>query len=213
MNRERQNAASGAGRDQESRDIEAARDGDLEAFDRLLGRYEDQVYSVAFRLVGDEDDARDVTQEVFLSAYRHIKKFRGDAKFSTWLHRITVNTVKNLWARQKRQGRDRTYSLDATDDPDLTAPVDRLADSSPNPRRQAEGTEIWRIVEEQLQEIDPEYREVLVLRFVEGLAYEEIAEATGDPLGTVKSRIFRARRALKERLDPYLEELKSYNDV
>lgn len=177
--------------------IERARNGDLDAFDSLIRRYEDQVYSVAYRLVGNEDDAADVAQEVFIACFRHLKKYRGDSKLSTWLHRITVNTAKNLWSRQKRQRQDRTQPLESTD-PQESAPIDRIPDPGPNPRRLAESGEIVEILEGKLLELEPEFREVIILRFIEGFSYEEIAEVTEEPLGTIKSRIFRARRALRD---------------
>jgi len=189
--------------------VERAQNGDMGAFDILIQRYQDQVYSVAYRLVGNEDDAADVAQEVFLAFFRHIQSYRGDSKLSTWLYRITVNMAKNLWSRQKRQGYDVTESLDEPqdDDPDSPAPVEMLADPAPNPRHRAAGTEIVEVIERKLQEIEPEFREVIVLRFIEGLSYEEIAEVTKEPLGTVKSRIFRARKALKDRMKDCLREI------
>jgi RNA polymerase sigma-70 factor (ECF subfamily) len=188
--------------------IEQARGGDLEAFDRLIRRYEDQVYSVAYRLLGNEDDAADVTQEVFIAFYRHLHRFRGEAKLSTWLHRITTNAVKNFWNRQKRQRVYQTQSLDIADDPDDPPPIEMMADSRPDPRREAAGLELVDIVERKLQQLDPEFREVVVLRFIEGLSYEEVAAATKEPLGTVKSRIYRARRMLRELMADYLVEVR-----
>jgi len=187
--------------------VERARAGDLDAFDRLIRRYQDQVFSVAFRLLGNEDDAADVTQDVFLACFRHLKNFRGGSKVSTWLHRITINMVKNLWSRRKRQGSDRTFSLDEAPDPDGGAPIDTIADSKANPRREAADAEIYEVLERKILELEPDFREVIVLRFIEGLSYEEIAEVTGEPLGTVKSRIFRARRALRDLMKNYLDEL------
>jgi len=192
----------------EQKIVEQARDGDVNAFDILIQRYQDQVYSVAYRLVGNEDDAADVAQDVFLACFRHLKDYRGESKLSTWLYRITINTVKNLWSRQKRQGYDVTDSLDEdNNDPETPALVESLADPAPNPRSLAAGAEMGEIVERKLLELEPEFREVIVLRFIEGLSYEEIAEATKEPLGTVKSRIFRARKALKERMKDYLQEV------
>jgi RNA polymerase sigma-70 factor (ECF subfamily) len=189
--------------------VERAQNGDMGAFDTLIQRYQDQVYSVAYRLVGNEDDAADVAQEVFLAFFRYIGSYRGDSKLSTWLYRITVNMAKNLWSRQKRQGYEVTESLDdpRDDDPDSPAPVEMLADPAPNPRHRAAGSEIVGVIERKLQEIEPEFREAIVLRFIEGLSYEEIAEVTKEPLGTVKSRIFRARKALKDRMKDYLKEI------
>jgi RNA polymerase sigma-70 factor (ECF subfamily) len=193
--------------DDEQQLIERARAGDLTAFDSLIRRYEDQVYSVAYRLVGNNDDAADVAQEVFLACFRHLKTYRGDSKLSTWLHRITVNMVKNLWSRQKRQGRDVTDPLDASENPDDPAPIEMIADPNPNPRQIAAGTELIGLMEGKLLDLEPDFREVIVLRFIENLSYEEIAEITDDPLGTVKSRIFRARRTLGHLMQDYLKEV------
>lgn len=192
----------------EQQAIQRAREGDLDAFDSLIRRYEDQVFSVAYRMVGDEDDAADISQEVFLAFFRHLKEYRGDAKISTWLHRITVNMVKNFWSRRKRQGYDLTQSLDdcETGAGEGLSPVEVIPDAAPDPRRVAAAAELAETVERQLQRIEPEFREVIVLRFIEELSYEEIAEITGEPLGTVKSRLFRARRLLKDLLRDYLRE-------
>jgi RNA polymerase sigma-70 factor (ECF subfamily) len=206
MVQKEQIAAAKKTRGEEDSLIERARKGDLDAFDRLVHMHEDQVYSVAFRLLGNEDDAADVAQEVFIACFRHLKSYRGQARLSTWLHRITVNTVKNLWSRQKRQGQSRTQSLESDDHDETLAPIDRIADPSPNPRRMAAGTEMGSILEREILEIEPGFREVLVLRFVEGLSYEEIAEVLEEPLGTIKSRIFRARKEIKDRMEPYLNE-------
>ncbi|MCX8038212.1 MAG: sigma-70 family RNA polymerase sigma factor [Candidatus Sumerlaeia bacterium] len=199
----------------EQQAIQRAREGDLAAFDCLIRRYEDQVFSVAYRMVGDEDDAADISQEVFLAFFRHLKDYRGDAKISTWLHRITINTVKNFWSRRKRQGYDLTQSLDdcETGADEGLSPIEVIPDSAPDPRRVAAGVELAEMVERQLQRIEPEFREVIVLRFIEELSYEEIAEITGEPLGTVKSRLFRARRLLKDLLRDYLHEIPEPSNV
>ncbi|MBM3335330.1 sigma-70 family RNA polymerase sigma factor [Candidatus Sumerlaeota bacterium] len=192
--------------DEEQRLVEQARNGDVRAFDLLMQQNQDQVYSVALRLLGNEDDAADVTQEVFLACFRHLKTYRGEAKLSTWLYRITLNTVKNRWAQAKRHVLDLAESLDGSGDLDDPAPVEHVADPAPNPRRVAAGAEIGRVIERKLLELEPNFREVIVLRFIEGLSYEEIAELTGEMLGTIKSRIFRARQALRELMHDYLKE-------
>jgi len=186
--------------------IERARAGDLAAFDQLIRRHQDQVYSVAYRMLGNEDDAADVAQDVFLACFRHLHSYRGASKFSTWLHRIAVNTVKNLWSRRKRQKQNQTDSLDTPETPDDCAPIELLTDPAPNPRQLAAGGELMALLEKRLLELEPSFREVIVLRFIEGMSYEEIAEMTEEPLGTIKSRIFRARRLLSELMKDYLEE-------
>jgi RNA polymerase sigma-70 factor (ECF subfamily) len=186
--------------------IAAAQAGDVEAFDTLIRRHQDRVFNQAWRLLGDHDEASDLVQEVFIRVYRKIHLYRGDAAFSTWLYRVTHNLAKNRWKQMERQGRSRTVSLDqprAEDDDDR--PLDR-PDDSPGPRSMAEGREMLGHLEREMQGLGFEHRQVLVLRFVENLSYEEIAEVLGANLGTVKSRICRARQELRRRMEPYLEE-------
>ena len=114
--------------------------------------------------------------------------------------------VKNFWSRQKRRRVPQTQSLEATHDPDDPPPIEMIPDPSANPRRTAAGTEMVEVIEAKLLELDADFREVIVLRFIEELSYEEIAEATGEPLGTIKSRIFRARRLLKNLMKDHLQE-------
>lgn len=186
--------------------IAAAQAGDLSAFDTLIRRHQDRVYNQAWRLLGDHDEASDLTQEVFIRVFRKIHLYRGDAAFSTWLYRVTHNLAKNRWKQMERKGRGKTVSLDqprADDDDDR--PLDK-PDASPGPRQQAEGREILGHLERELHGLGYEHREVLVLRFVENLSYEEIADVLGANLGTVKSRICRARQELRRRMEPFLDD-------
>jgi RNA polymerase sigma-70 factor (ECF subfamily) len=186
--------------------IAAAQAGDLEAFDTLIRRHQDRVYNQAWRLLGDHDEASDLAQEVFVRVFRKLHLYRGDAAFSTWLYRVTHNLAKNRWKQMERQGRSRTISLDAPsphDDDDR--PLDK-PDTAPGPRAEAEGREMLGHLQRELLELGFEHRQVLLLRFVENLSYEEIAEALDANLGTVKSRICRARQELRERMGRYLDE-------
>ena len=183
----------------EERLIRACQDGDLEGFDDLVRMHQDRVYGVAYQLLRNHEDAEDITQEVFLSCLRKIGLFRFESRFSTWLYRVTVNLVKNRWVYHRRRQRDRHQSLDTTDLPDHEAPAE-LPAPGPNPREQAEGHEMLEHLNEAMAALPTNYQEVMTLRFIEHLSYEEISEVLGCSLGTVKSRINRARRELREKL-------------
>lgn len=203
---ESREARPGAPADDDGPLVAAAQAGDVDAFDTLVRRHQDRVYNQAWRLLGDHDEASDLVQEVFIRVYRKIHLYRGDAAFSTWLYRVTHNLAKNRWKQRERQGRSRTISLDQPHtDADDDRPLDR-PDEAPSPRAQAEGREMLALLEEQLQGLGFEHRQILLLRFVENLSYEEIAEVLDTNLGTVKSRICRARQELRRRMAPYIEE-------
>lgn len=185
--------------------IAAAKRGDCEAFGALMRRYQDRVYNQAWRLLGDHDEACDLVQEVFIRVFRKIHLYRGDAAFSTWLYRITVNLAKNRWKQMERQGRGRTFSLSQPEhEQDDNRPPEQ-ADTTPDPRQLSAGRELLERIEEQMMRLSFEHRQVLVLRFVENLSYEQIAQVLNTSLGTVKSRICRARRELRTLMEPYLE--------
>jgi len=187
--------------------IAAAQAGDLDAFDSLVRHHQDRVYNHAWRLLGDYDEASDLAQEVFIRVFRKLHLYRGEAAFSTWLYRVTSNLAKNRWKQMERQGRNRTVSLDQPlphadeDDRPLEQP-----DSAPSPRQEAEGREELGLLDRELQHLSSEHREILLLRFVENLSYEEIAEVLDANLGTVKSRICRARQELRLRMSKHLDQ-------
>ncbi|MCX7014733.1 MAG: sigma-70 family RNA polymerase sigma factor [Candidatus Sumerlaeota bacterium] len=179
--------------------------GDLTAFDRLIEAFQDTMYGVAYRLMGDYDDANDLAQEVFLACYRKIGQYRGESRLKTWLYRIAANLAKNTWKRQERRGYAVTDSLD---DPPPGRDEDdsprEIADEAPGPRQRAAGREAAQALWRNLKRLKPEHREALVLRCMEDLSYEEIAEVTECNLGTVKSRINRARAELRALMQDYL---------
>jgi RNA polymerase sigma-70 factor (ECF subfamily) len=186
--------------------VAAAQAGDLDAFDTLIRRHQDRVYNHAWRLLGDHDEASDLAQEVFVRVFRKIHLYRGDAAFTTWLYRVTSNLAKNRWKQMERQGQNRTISLDEPrGGEDDDRPIDQ-PDSAPSPRQKAEGREALEHLERELQGLGHEHREVLMLRFVENLSYEEIAEALDTNLGTIKSRISRARQELRRKMEPFWDE-------
>jgi len=183
--------------------VARARDGDRAAFDQLIVRHQDRVYNMALRMLGHPDDALDLAQEVFLSAYRAIGGFEAKAAFSTWLYRVTVNRCRDELRRRGTVKHTRPRPLDARRDPDGT-PADPPA-SGPSPHEVAVARESEALVAAAVAALPGDAREVLVLRDVEGLAYEEIAQVLEVPVGTVRSRLNRARTLLRDGLREVLE--------
>ena len=174
--------------------VRAAQRGDDSAFEELVRTYEKRVYHLALRMCGNVDDAYEVAQEAFLSAWKGMRFFRGDSSFSTWLYRLTSNAAIDFLRRQRRQGGSDGVSLD---DEDAFLEV---VDTGPSPHQQAEGQELRQALARGLGALSPEHRQVLLLRELQGLTYEEIAAALELDLGTVKSRIARAREKLRKYL-------------
>jgi len=170
----------------------AAQRGDDSAFEALVQAYEKKVYHLALRMCGNQEDAYEIAQEAFLSAWRGMKFFRGDASFSTWLYRLTSNAAIDFLRRERRQGEN--ISLD--DEEVYTEP----ADPAPSPHQYAENRELQEALTEGLNTLSPEHRQVLLLRELQGLSYDEISQALDLDLGTVKSRIARARDKLRKYL-------------
>ena len=168
----------------------AAAGGDTTAFETLVGLYENKVYGLALRMCGNEEDAWDVSQEAFLAAWRALPGFRGESGFSTWLYRLTANAAIDCLRREKR--RKGELSLEGGELP-LTLP-----DAGPGPQEAAEGGELRAAVNAALSRLTDQHRTVLILRELQELSYEEIAGVLGLDLGTVKSRISRARGALRK---------------
>ncbi len=166
--------------------IARARRGDADAFEQLVAAYRDQVFRLALRMCGSEADADEVAQEAFLSAWKALPNFRGESQFSTWLYQLTTHAAIDLMRREKRQ-------IAAADITEVSA-----ADPAPSPQQQAEQSEQREIVRDAILQLAPEQREVVVLRFMEELSYEEIGAVLKLPSGTVKSRLNRAKAQLKE---------------
>lgn len=175
--------------------------GEVEVFDELVLRHQRQAFAVALRLLGDVHEAEEVAQEAFIRAYRAIKQFRADSKFSTWLLSIVTNLCRNRrrwWARRRRVI---ATSLDVTVETEEGMAVHEVADPTPSPSIQALRHELSQQVITALGELDTSSRAVVVLRDLEGLSYEEIAQVLGCQIGTVKSRLNRARLRLRALLD------------
>lgn len=175
--------------------VEKSQQGDTAAFEQLVKLYQNRVYALCFQLTDSHSDAQDLAQEAFVKAYGSLKGFRNEADFGTWLHRITVN----LWINIKRR-RKNEISLDATiktADGELHLEV---ASDMETPEEALERREFNYLVKSAFQELSEEHRTVLVLREMQGYNYDEIAGIMNCSLGTVKSRINRARRQLKEKV-------------
>lgn len=168
-----------------------ARHGELDAFEELVRRYEKRVYAVALRSSGCPEDAADIVQEVFLRAWRSIESFRGDSGFSTWLFRITMNLCVDH-ARHKH-AQPQTQPIVTEDETERPVP-----DTAPTPEEHLENSELGRELAAALEEISEEHRRIVLLRDVSGLSYTEIAEVLEISEGTVKSRLSRARIALRK---------------
>jgi RNA polymerase sigma-70 factor, ECF subfamily len=176
--------------------------GDSRAFDLLVRKYQHKMTSVISRFVNDWAEAQDVAQEAFIRAYRAIGNFRGDSAFYTWLYKIAINTAKNYLVSQGR--RPPTDDVQVDDAVYLEAAA-RLKDAS-TPERELMRQEIERTVTATVERLPEELRTAITLREVDGLSYEEIAARMDCPIGTVRSRIFRAREAIDEHLRPLLTD-------
>ena len=191
----------------EARFIERLRARDERAFNELVKRYERRVFGLLLRLIGRRDEAEDLAQEVFVQVFKAIGGFRGEAKLSTWIFRIAVNLSKNRTKYLARRRADSQDHFDGVgDDAPLRGAKDATMASIARPDELLSGIELEKIVERSIAELEPEFREVLLLRDVEDLSYEEIADITGLADGTVKSRIHRARIQLKEAVELALGE-------
>lgn len=178
--------------------VRRVRAGDLSAFEILVRRYERRVYSLAIRYCGDREDARDLTQETFVRAFRALDSFRGDAAFSTWLHRIAVNVC--LDELRRRRTRPQVH-LDEPLQTDDGAAERQVAAGDPGPQQHVEQRELGEVIRREIAALPAEYAAVVVLRDLQDLSYEEIAQALGISLGTVKSRLHRGRAALRARFE------------
>ncbi len=186
--------------------VEQARTGDTGAFEALIRRYQGWVFTLALRMLGDRAEAEDMAQEIFLKAYQGLKGFKGSSRFSTWLYAIASHHCLNqLEARRRRPsqfGWGGERRNDAGKDP--PALLERLADQAPRADALLERADLARIVQAELRNLTEEHRIILILRDIQGLSYEEIAETLRLELGTVRSRLHRARMEMKARLTPYV---------
>ena len=181
--------------------IERIQRGDKNAFNLLVKKYQHKVVSLVSRYVNNPGDIPDVAQEAFIKAYRAIPDFRGESAFYTWLYRIAVNTAKNYLTAQGRRPPD--LDVDCSD-AELQEGAEAMHELA-NPENLILSDEIQRMVVATLESLPEDLRTAITLREIEGLSYEEIAEIMGCPVGTVRSRIFRARDAIDKQIQPLLQ--------
>ena len=177
--------------------IEKSRKGDVNAFEELIHSYQQRIYSLAYRMTGNHEDAADISQEVIIRIYRSLGSFRGDAAFSTWVNRITVNACHDAFARKNRRNEVSLDEALVTDDGMLYR---EIADYSAIPENGYIEAESEQYLQNLILSLPPEHRMVLVLREINGLSYQEIESQLGLSMGTVKSRISRARAALRRKI-------------
>ena len=179
-------------REQEEKIIARVLGGDTDAFEALVTEYEKNVYHLALKMTGNTEDAADLSQEAFIKAFHSLSSFRGDSKFSVWLYRIVSNVCLDFLRRRSRR---QTVSLSMEDEDGEEAQLD-IPDERQAPELLLEKSMTREAVRRGLAQLPPEPRQILLLREIQGLSYEEIASALGIESGTVKSRIFRARKKL-----------------
>jgi RNA polymerase sigma-70 factor (ECF subfamily) len=172
---------------------------DERAFRELVDEHRERVFNLTYRMLGNRAEAEDLAQEVFITVFKTIDTFREESKFSTWLYRVTVNHCKNrIKYLARRHDRDQDELDDALDH--ATASVSSAPTAMPRPDRQLEGAQMEQLLQAAINELDDDHRVLVVLRDIEDLSIEEIVEITGLPDGTIKSRLHRARLALRKKL-------------
>ncbi|WP_066730983.1 RNA polymerase sigma factor RpoE [Cupriavidus sp. D384] len=181
--------------------VERVQQGDKKAFELLVVKYHRKIIRLISRLVRDPAEVEDVAQDAFIKAYRALPQFRGESAFYTWLYRIAVNTAKNYLATQGRRP-EANSDIDA-EEAETFADGEQLRDIN-TPESMLHTRQVADTVNRAMEALPEELRTAITLREIEGLSYEEIAEAMGCPIGTVRSRIFRAREAIAEKLRPLL---------
>ncbi|MBC7728723.1 MAG: RNA polymerase sigma factor RpoE [Microbacteriaceae bacterium] len=186
--------------------VERAKRGDQKAFEMLVIKYQRRIQRLIARMVRDVDLVQDIAQETFIRAYRAMPQFRGDSAFYTWLYRIAVNTAKKALVDLKRDPLvTESARAGSNDDDDETSRVERELTDGETPEALLASKQIAQAVNAAMEALSSDLRQAITLREIEGLSYEEIAELMNCPIGTVRSRIFRAREAIALRLRPLLD--------
>jgi RNA polymerase sigma-70 factor (ECF subfamily) len=180
---------------------------DERAFNELVHQFERRVFGLVFRMLGSREEAEDLAQEVFVQVFKAIDQFRGESKLSTWIYRIAINLCKNRNKYLQRRHAHQQDDIEALGDrAPMSSAKGTTAGSIARPDDMLVGLQVERIVQDAIQQLEEDFREVLILRDVEDMSYEEIGEITGLPSGTVKSRIHRARERLREAIETKLGE-------
>ena len=206
---QREEAARRAEQDRRDRRlVRRLKEGDERAFQELVQTYQNRIFGLMLRMISNRQEAEDLAQEVFIIVYRAIGSYRGEGRFYTWLYRIASNTCKNRIKYLKGRNFHRSVEIDETPQAQLPASeggsIVTLQSQVPGPEQATEGTRMEKVIQRELAALDPEHRLLIVLRDIQGLSYQDIIRITGLQEGTLKSRLHRARLALKERLQPYM---------
>lgn len=182
----------------ENRMVKKAINGDCDAFEQIVLTYEKKVYNIAYQMFNNEQDAYDVSQEIFIKLYKNISSFKFDSSFSTWLHRLAVNTCIDAYRKRKRQLSSQAYSIDEPVENDDSSHMERqFEDTSPGPEAIYIQNETVQEVQNAIQMLKEEFKSIIIMRDLQGHSYEELSEIFNCSLGTVKSRLARARTSLK----------------
>lgn len=188
--------------------VRKLKQGDERAFQELVHTYQDRIFGLMYRMIGNRQEAEDLAQEVFISVHRGIANYRGEGRFYTWLYRIASNTCKNRLKYLKGRNFHRSSDIDETPEAHMAGadgPTVHLQSIVPGPEATITGSRLEAAIQREIAALDPEHRLLIVLRDIQGMSYADIRRVTGLQEGTLKSRLHRARLALKERLQPYLE--------
>jgi RNA polymerase sigma-70 factor (ECF subfamily) len=188
------------------RDIDAAlvtrvQQGDKKAFDLLILKYQRKIIRLLSRMIRDQNEIEDVAQEAFIKAYKALPQFRGDSAFYTWLYRISINTARNWLSQNSR--RPSSPNMNVSENDETFSEIDNLTDSH-TPEAEMVSREIAASVNQTIESLPEELRQAIVMREIDGMSYEDIALAMSCPIGTVRSRIFRAREAIATKLRPIM---------
>jgi RNA polymerase sigma-70 factor (ECF subfamily) len=185
--------------------VERVQAGDKQAFNLLVLKYQHKIAGLVSRFIHDADEVQDVTQEAFIKAYKALGNFRGDSQFYTWLYRIAINTAKNYLVARKR--RPPGSDVDVADAMHFDDAV--LLKDNATPERNMMSEQLQEVVNSSIKQLPEDLRSALTLREFDGLSYEEIADVMNCPVGTVRSRIFRAREAIDKEIQPMLEQFQA----
>ncbi len=179
--------------------VNLVKEGNTRAYELLVLKYQSRIHALVYKVIGDYDESLDVTQEVFVRAYKAIQSFRGDSQFYTWLYRIAINTAKNLLQNKSRQVVCNQVDTEVLEyiDSSNTQPF-AISPTSTSPDREYEANDLKKVVEKAINDLPSDFKTALTLREIEGLSYDEISEVTQSPVGTVRSRIFRARESVQK---------------
>jgi len=178
--------------------IKKCQNGDIEAFERLISSYQKKVYNIAYRYIGNREEAEDLAQEAFLKVFRSIQSFRGEAAFSTWLYHIVSNVCRDALRKSSRRMEDSLDCAVTTEKGELQREV---PDWSMSPEPIYENQELGEFIQALINQLSPEYKTVIIMREIQEMSYEEIAAELNCSLGTVKSRLSRARKVLRDKIE------------